>query len=99
MISLKIDRINRNLYTLKDMDGITYELVLKFLDIEFTLDVGDSIHMNEQLLDERYEGYSGYYTFGNLNNSYGKEDISIKDIDIIRVTSKNKTILLKRLYG
>lgn len=99
MISLKIDKINKNLYTLKDIEGTTYEIVLKFLDIDFTLDIGDSLYMNEKMLDERYEGYSTYYTFGNLNNSYGKEDISIKDIDIIRVTSKNKTILLKRLYG
>lgn len=99
MISLKIDEINKNLYTLKDIEGTTYEIVLKFLDIDFTLDIGDSLYMNEKLLDESYEGYSVYYTFGNLNNHYGKEDISISDIDIIRVTSKNKTALLKRLYG
>jgi len=99
MISLKIDKINKNLYTLKDIDGTTYELVLKFLDIDFMLDVGDTIHMNQQLLDESYEGYNSYYTFGNLSNSYGKENISTSDTDIIRITSKNKTILLKRLYG
>lgn len=99
MISLKIDKINKKLYTLKDIDGISYEFVLEFLDIDFTLDIGDVIHMNEQLLDECYEGYNSCYIFGDLNNSYGKANISISDIDIIRVTSKNKTILLKRLYG
>lgn len=99
MISLKIDKINKNLYTLKDIDDTTYEIVLKFLDTDFILDVGDTIDMNEQLLDASYEGYSGYYVFGSLSNSYGKKDISISDIDVIRVTSKNKTIRLKRLYG
>lgn len=99
MTSLKIDKINKNLYTLKDIEGATYEIALKFLDIDFMLDVGDAIHINEQLLNEYYEGYSSYYTFGKLDSAYGKDNISINDTDVIRVISKKKTILLKRLYG
>ena len=99
MILLKIENINKNLYTLKDEEDITYELVLKFLDLNVTPVVGDSISISEELLREDYEGYSTFYTFGSLDSTYGKANISLTDIDVIKLNVGNKTIFLKRLYG
>ena len=99
MISLNIEKIDKNKYLLKDENETHYELTLKFIDVDFTLTVGDKIYMHEQLLDESYEGYSDFYTIGNLNSLYGRANVTINDIDAIRVVANNKTILLKRLYG
>jgi len=35
---------------------------------------GDYIHISAELLNPRYAGYSTSYTFGNLNNKYGKDN-------------------------
>lgn len=99
MIRLKIEEKNKNLYKLIDMTESVYELVLKFLDIDKLPSVGDIIYMNEQLLSLSYEGYSSFYTFGNLESVYGKANISLDDIDVIKLCLSEKTIYLKRLYG
>lgn len=99
MVSLKIEEINKNLYKLKDMNEDVYELILKFLDIDVIPKINDIIYMNEQLLSENYEGYSDFYTFGSLDNIYGKENIYLDDIDVIQVCFSGKKLYLKRLYG
>ena len=99
MVSLKIENVNKNLYTLKDSNEIIYELMLKFLDIYILPNVGDVIYMNEQLLTTSYEGYSPFYTFGSLESIYGKANISLNDIDVIKLCSGEKIFYLKRLYG
>lgn len=60
---------------------------------------GDYICIAEELLNPKYEGYSTSYTFGSLESIYGKENILINDIDIIKVIIDEKEIYLKRLYG
>ena len=55
--------------------------------------------MNYELLNPNYEGYSSNYTFGNLDNKYGRANLPLDDIDIIRVVQEDKEIYLKRLYG
>lgn len=99
MILLEINKTNKNLYTMKDKYGNTYELTLMFWDIESRPNVGDYIYMNEQLLNDSYEGYSTFYTFGDLNNAYGKTNIKLNDIDVIKLGMGGKEVLLKRLYG
>lgn len=99
MVLLKIEKINKNLYKLKDKNESVYEFTLKFLDIAVTPNVGDIIYMNEQLLSENYEGYNTFYTFGSLESVYGKANISLDDIDVIKLSSNGKTLYLKRLYG
>lgn len=99
MVSLKIEKINKNLYILKDINESGYELTLKFWDIDIIPNVDDTIYMNEQLLSKSYEGYSTFYTFGSLENVYGKSNISLDDIDVIKLCSNGKTYYLKRLYG
>lgn len=55
--------------------------------------------MNKELLNSKYEGYSTIYTFGDLKSKYGKTNISLDDIDVIKVILDKTEIYLKRLYG
>lgn len=55
--------------------------------------------MSSELLNPRYEGFSTNYVFGTLEDTYGKKDIDLTDIDIIKVVINNLEIYLKRLYG
>jgi hypothetical protein len=61
--------------------------------------VEDVIYINKELLNPKYDGYSTSYTFGNLNSEYGKKDIAMDDIDVIKYVCNDKEIFLKRLYG
>ena len=99
MVLLKIESINKNLYKLKNENEIIYEFSLKFLDIDIVPNVNDSICINEKLLNKNYDGYSSFYTFGGLESVYGKANISLDDIDVIKLCSGGKTFYLKRLYG
>ena len=99
MVKLKIINKNNYDYTLKDEEGRIYNFNLEFLDVEEKIEVGDYISFSEQLLNPKYEGYSASYTFGNLDSKYGKSNIELNDIDVIRVEENEKSIYLKRLYG
>lgn len=99
MIKLIIVNKNGYEYDLRDENGNNYNLNLEFLDIEKEPENEDYLYINSELLNEKYEGYSTSYTFGSLENKYGKEDISMDDIDVIKVVIDKKEIFLKRLYG
>lgn len=99
MIRLKITNKNNYLYSLKDSRDNTYELSIEFFDIEEKPQIGDYISMSAELLNPRYAGYSTDYSFGSLTDEYGKKEISLNDIDVIKIETVGKEILLKRLYG
>ena len=82
-----------------DKNNNKYELNLEFNDIEEQPQIGDYIYISAELLNPKYAGYSTSYTFGKLENKYGKENIEIDDIDVIKVKTKKLEIYLKRLYG
>ena len=48
--------------------------------------------MNEELLKKNYEGYNTNYTFGGLDSIYGKKDIELTDIDVIKLVIDKKEI-------
>lgn len=96
---LKIENINKNLYTLKGNDDVIYQVALKFMDIDILPNIGDAIFINDELLNQNYEGYSTFYTFGDLKSTYGKANISLDDIDVIKLRINGKVNILKRLYG
>lgn len=98
-IKLKIVETNKYVYKLKDDAKRLYILNIEFLDIEETLQIGDFIYINEELLNPKHDAYSTSFTFGNLDNKYGRANLSIDDIDIIKVVKHEKEIYLKRLYG
>jgi hypothetical protein len=99
MIKLRIASNTGYLYELEDESNKKYSLNLEFFDLEEPLKVGNQIIMNYELLNPNYEGYSSNYTFGNLDNKYGRANLSLDDIDVIRVVQEDKEIYLKRLYG
>ena len=98
-IKLKIVEKNKYMYKLQDEDNRMYMLNIEFLDIEETPQKGDVIYINKELLNPKHDGYSTSFTFGNLDNKYGRANLSIDDIDIIKVVKHEKEIYLKRLYG
>ena len=98
MIKLEIINKDDYIYNLKDEKDNKYDLNLEFLDIAESPKVGDYIYISAQLLNPRYAGYSTSYTFGGLDNKYGREHLSPKDIDVIKVEIDKKEIFLKRLY-
>ncbi len=99
MIKLRIASNTGYLYELEDESNKKYSLNLEFFDLEEPLKVGNQIIMNYELLNTNYEGYSTNYTFGNLDNKYGRAELPLDDIDVIKVIQEDKEIYLKRLYG
>ena len=98
MVKLQIVEKKNGLYSLIDEEKRKYEIGLEIHDIDEP-EVGDFIFIHNELLNPRYEGYSTFYAFGNLENKYGKSNIILGDIDVIRIEKNNNEILLKRLYG
>ena len=100
-MKIKLQIINKNAYRyiLKDKNGLNYDMDLEFLDIQEELKSGDYIYISEELLNPKYEGYSTSYTFGSLESKYGRENIELNDIDVIKIEMNKKEIYLKRLYG
>ena len=99
MIKMEIVKKDNYIYELKDEKENKYTLNLDFFDIEESPKVGDYIYISAELLNPKYAGYSTSYTFGKLENKYGKENISMNDIDVIKVVTNNLEIYQKRLYG
>ena len=95
MIELKILKKDNYVYELQNSEGKTYSLNLEFLDT----DINPILFFNSELLNPSYGGYSLAYTFGNLNSKYGKANISLDDVDVIKVIHNNKENYLKRIYG
>jgi len=99
MIKLEIIKKDNYVYELKDQDENQYTLNLEFFDIQNEIKVGDYIQISAELLKPKYSGYSTSYTFGSLESKYGKNNIRLDDIDVIKVITEEKEIYLKRLYG
>lgn len=101
MIKLKIIARNKEQYKLIGSDEKIYELTLQFFDIADNEmpEINDCISISAELLNPRYKEYTTFFTFGKLDNICGKYNISLNDIDIIRIEKNNKEIMLKRLYG
>lgn len=99
VIRLTIEKINGFEYILEDEYHHVYTFNLEFLDLEKSLQERDEIDMNAELLNPKYEGYSTSYTFGSLDSAYGKNNLPLDDIDVIKVATDEKEIYLKRLYG
>ena len=99
MIKLKIMNKSKYIYNLKDENDNNYEFNMDFLDMEEKPEIGDYLYMSDELLNPKYDGYSTSYTFGNLENIYGKENIKIDDVDVIKIKTYKSEIYLKRLYG
>ena len=99
MIELNILKKDNYVYELQDSTGKKYTLNLEFLDTDINPKEGDTLIFKSKLLNPTYGGYSLAYTFGNLDSKYGKANISLDDVDVIKVIHDNKENYLKRIYG
>lgn len=99
MIRLKIEGIENNNYKLKDIEGNNYDINFEFYDTDKFPKVNDYINISAELLNTNYKEYSRYLVFGRMDNICGRKDISLGDIDVIKVEVGDKEIYLKRLYG
>lgn len=99
MKRLKIIKKDNYIYNLMDEKENTYTINLEFLDIKEELKEGDYLNISAELLNPKYAGYSSSYTFGKLDNKYGKENIQLNSIDVIKIEINEKELYLKRLYG
>lgn len=99
MIRLKIESKKNNNYILKDEKNNMYNLDFKFFDIEKEPKENDYINISAELLNPQYKEYTTYFSFGNIENICGRKDVTLNDIDIIKIEIDNKEIYLKRLYG
>ena len=97
----KLEILEKNGYTFnfKDSNNKLYTLNIELLDVKENIKAGDFISISAELLNPKYAGYSLNYTFGNLESKYGKENIQLDDIDVIKIETEDKEIYLKRLYG
>lgn len=99
MIKLKIIETNEYEYKMIDEKGKKYSKTIEFHDITDKPKVGDYLIASAELFNEKYAGYSTMYAFGSLDNPCGRKNLSLDNIDIIRVLTEDKEIILKRLYG
>lgn len=99
MLTLEIINRKDYLYYLRDENGNKYTLNLEFFDISTQPKAGNMLYINKELLNPKYDGYSTSYTFGNLDNKFGKDNIQKNDIDVIKLLIGDEKIYLKRIYG
>lgn len=100
MVKLKVESVkDKYVYKLVNDINEEYQFNLEFVDLETLPKENDYIYMSAELLNPRYAGYSTLYTFENLEHKCGKANITLDDIDVIKLVVDNKEIYLKRLYG
>lgn len=72
---------------------VVHSLIMEFYGIPAP-EVGDSILINEKLLDKNYEGYAQPYAFKLDGGAIRNEDT-----EKIAVHKQGKNYVLKRVYG
>ena len=101
MVRLKVVEKNEREYKMIEKNGKIIQLSIEFFDIEDAEqpEVNEYINISAELLNKNYKEYTTSFAFGKLDNICGKEDISLNDIDVIKIEKEDKEIYLKRLYG
>lgn len=97
MVILEISSVNlyNNYYLLDKKNNKAYSLYLEFYGVDKPK-VGDSLAINEKLLDKNYEGYCQPYAFILCEN---ENKINVNNTEKIALNCGNKKYILKRIYG
>ena len=99
MIKLVIKGIDNTIYKLIDDKGFEYQLNLEFIGLDKELKINDIIEISMELLNTKSSSYSAFYTFGLLDDITGRDNVSMNDLDVIKLIINDEEIYLKRLYG
>lgn len=99
MKEYKIIDINGNKFTLMDEDGKDYvqEFILHDMDSEPKM--GDTITMDERLLDPSFGAYYPFYEFGSLESEFGRKIDSDDHPELMILNLSGKEVRLKRFWG
>lgn len=95
MIKLRIEKIDRFNYQLKDINNKEYSLKLEFYDLPRKLEPGDILYMHEKYVRDE----NTLFSFGPLEGKYGCKITSEKDPDLLVLELDKEKIYLKRYYG
>ena len=100
METFRVANVLNNLYELINVKSKSkHEIHLNFFNCNINLNKGDLIKLNILLLNSNWEGYSDSYNFGSIDSIFGKNILSEKDVDLIKIKTKENVFMLKRLYG
>ena len=93
MIRLILTNNDNFLYNFIDEKGNTYTKDIEFIDVDKP-NIGNFVYMSDVLLHS-----NDLLSFGSLDSNYGRPNLDLDDVDIIKVVDGDKEIYLKRLYG
>ena len=100
MVELKIVEKNDREYTLENArTNETYKFQIKFFDLDKEVVVGDTLIVNECVLDRTYKEYSKKLQYGALDQPYGRKIDSKDHPDLLCVVKNGKEYWLKRFFG
>ena len=100
MVDLKIVEKQDRDYTLENTETKEqYKFQIRFFDLEEDVVVGDTITVNEAILDRSYKEYSKKLQFGALDQPYGRKIESREHPDLLCVKKNGKEYWLKRFFG
>lgn len=92
MKKVRVDRIDNYIYCLIDEDNNEYQKHIEFYDLDFEVNIGDIIYINEEFLNS-----NEMYAFGDLRDITGRKVKTSKEMVVI--IHDNQEYYLKRLYG
>ena len=99
---MRIEKINRGCYYLRDTNGKTYTLNIDFFDMEPMPSTGDGFYLSENMVENMNENLY-YFTFSTqIGKEYAREphDFLLDPQEFLIFEYANgKTFLLKRRYG
>ncbi len=84
---------------LQEKSGKLHSLIFEFYDIENKPEVGDTLVMDEELLDRNSEAFAQPYAFGAMDSKYGRKESELDESELLGLQTKNGNIVLKRIYG
>lgn len=79
-------------YLFVDSNNKEIEMTLEFKEIK-DLEKGDSIYFPDTIVDN-----PNFYCFGPIGKKYAKQD-NIDENELIKIITKDETIILQRFYG
>ena len=97
MVTLRVLNKKQNKYLLVDeKHNVVHDLFFEFHGIEMP-NVGDTIELDERLLDKTFEGFAQPYAFEPVKHKSEYDERNKIDYAILNILGKD--VLLRRIYG
>ena len=99
MKEYKIIEIDGEKLSLMDENGKEFVQEFHFYDLEEKPRMGDTITMDERLLDPNFAAYYPFYEFGSLESEFGRKIDSDNHPELMILNLGGKEVRLKRFWG